>query len=115
MKMLDLSRFSRHQAQEYRNRKRDFGGPPEGLDMENRLARMLRPQPGQMSNPFSLVNLGQPMMSGQPATTAQIPRGDVLPRGFPFFYSLREFFHRQVGTPSRPLRGGKEGPACRVM
>ena len=83
--------------------------------MENRLARMLRLQPGEMLNPFNLVNLGQPMMSGQPAKTAQMPRGDVLPRGFPFFYSLREFFHRQVGTPSRPLRGGKEGPACRVM
>ena len=85
------------------------------LSMQNRLARMLRLKPGQMIDPFCLVEHAKPIMMSQPTPTADMPRGDELPRGFLFFDFFREIFHRWVCTPSRPLRGGKEGPACRAM
>ena len=85
------------------------------LDMENRLARMLRLRTGEMMNPFYLTSFGEPMMMGLPTKTAQVPRGDVSPRGFLFIDFFREIFHTAVGTLSRPLRGGKEGSVCRAM
>jgi hypothetical protein len=90
-------------------------GLTPALDMENRMARMLRLDPGEMINPFCLVSFGRRMMVGLLTRTAQAPRGDVSPRGFLFFDFFREIFHTEVETLSRPLRGGKEGPACRVM
>ena len=90
-------------------------GLKPALDRENGMARMLRLVPGKMINPFCLVSFGRRMMVGLLTRTAQAPRGDVSPRGFLFFDFFREIFHTEVETLSRPLRGGKEGPACRVM
>jgi redox-sensing transcriptional repressor len=64
------------------------------LPMRNRLARMLRPQPGQMIDPICLVKFDEPMMMGHPRRSDETPRGDVVPRGFPFFDFFREIFHR---------------------
>lgn len=61
--------------------------------MRNRLARMLRLQPGEMSDTICLVNYDTRWM-GKPTLAASTPRGEVLPRGFPFFDFFRENFHR---------------------
>jgi hypothetical protein len=89
---------------------------PSGVpSKENRLARKLRPVPGQMIKSRRLVNVVQEMILGQSIPSAEVPRCDPLLRGFPFFDFFREIFHNQISTSCRPLRGGKEGSACRAM
>ena len=83
--------------------------------MENRLARKLLPATNVMHECLCLVGSMNPEPMPWPRQLAETPRGAQRPRGFLFFDFLREIFHRNMGTPSRPLRGGKEGSACRAM
>ena len=107
-----FSPMNRRKGDRFLSRERGQKKAPPG---GNRLAQILRPAPGQMTEIFRLVVLDDGMIVGQPIRSAVAPRSRARLRGFPFFEFLREFFHKQLGTSSRPLRGGKEGSACRAM
>jgi hypothetical protein len=91
------------------------GRPERSFRTGSRLARMLLPQCNAM-----IADLDSTMISGR-YMTAALQRPVVKPRGLstsPSFFcliSLRDSFHKSVGTHSRPLRGGKEESVCRVM
>ena len=92
-----------------------WGSFRAGPTLENRLARMLRLAASAMYDSCCLAGSMNPMILAWPDQLAETPRGAYCTRGFLLFDFLREIFHRRVCTPSRPLRGGKEGSACRAM